>query len=277
MNKEITISELARLMNVSVHQIRYFEEKGVLQPAYTDSNRYRMYGISEIYRLAHILLLRKLGVPVKSIGDQMSDFSADQYRGLLQQSLRDIEKERLRLLELHRFIEKVLQEQQSFSPASASYQVNRREGVFLERWLEVEDPDMLLHAKLLAGQAKQATNLFETDLHYIYTGTASGADPGSGSVAVTLCLETEEPGDLSLPEGDYLSKQSLIYEEAELDREIEAFYAYADAQSHTLAGPLILIERSYLSLFSHDAVHFEIRSRIESAPGWQPEKGGKSR
>lgn len=273
MNKEITISELARLMNVSVHQIRYFEEKGVLQPAYTDSNRYRMYGISEIYRLAHILLLRKLGVPVKSIGDQMSDFSADQYRELLQQSLRDLESEMLRLQKLHQFIEKVLQEQQSFSPSSGSYQVKRRERVFLERWLEVEDPDMLLHAKLLAGQAKQATNLFEADLHYIYTGTG----PGSGAGAVTLCLETEEPGDLSLPEGDYLSKQSLIYKEAELDREIEAFYAYADAQSYTLDGPLILIERSYLSLFSYDAVHFEIRSRIESAPGSPSEKGGKSR
>ncbi|MGG4454194.1 MerR family transcriptional regulator [Brevibacillus porteri] len=37
MKSEITISELAKLMNVSVHQIRYFEEKGVLLPAYVDN------------------------------------------------------------------------------------------------------------------------------------------------------------------------------------------------------------------------------------------------
>ena len=35
MKSEITISELANLMNVSVHPIRYFEEKGVLQAGVT--------------------------------------------------------------------------------------------------------------------------------------------------------------------------------------------------------------------------------------------------
>ncbi|WP_334073580.1 MULTISPECIES: MerR family transcriptional regulator [Paenibacillus] len=267
MKKEITISELAKLMNVSVHQIRYFEEKGVLQPAYTDSNQYRMYGMTEIYRLAHILLLRKLEVPVKSIGESMSDFSTDQYRELLRQSLRDIDAEVVRLQELQRFIEKVLQEQQNFSQSSTSsspYQIKQREMVFLEQWFEVS-ANLTLHAKLLAEQAKRATNLFESDIHYIYTGSDSMA----------LCLETEEPGDLSLPGGYYLSKQSLIYEEAELDRAIEAFYAYADAQSYILAGPLILIERSYLSLFSPHALHFEIQSLMEKEPGSQSEKGGE--
>ncbi|WP_241781647.1 MerR family transcriptional regulator [Paenibacillus sp. DMB5] len=48
MQKEITISELARLMQVSVHQIRYFEEKELLLPAYTDSNQYRKYSIDQI-------------------------------------------------------------------------------------------------------------------------------------------------------------------------------------------------------------------------------------
>lgn len=46
----MTISELAKLMQVSVHQIRYFEEKGVLLPAYIGDNQYRMYGIDEVYR-----------------------------------------------------------------------------------------------------------------------------------------------------------------------------------------------------------------------------------
>lgn len=82
MKSEITISELAKLMNVSVHQIRYFEEKGVLEPAYTDNNQYRMYSIEQVYQLAHILLLRKLGVPVHSIKVCMTSFSFDQYRQL---------------------------------------------------------------------------------------------------------------------------------------------------------------------------------------------------
>ncbi|MGG4499569.1 MerR family transcriptional regulator [Paenibacillus polymyxa] len=57
MKKHITISQLAQLMNVSVHQLRYFEEKGILYPLYTDENQYRMYGLHEIYQLSHILML----------------------------------------------------------------------------------------------------------------------------------------------------------------------------------------------------------------------------
>lgn len=76
MKSEITISELANLMNVSVHQIRYFEEKEVLGPAYTDNNQYRMYGIEQVYQLAHILLLRKMGVSVQSIKNCMTSYTA---------------------------------------------------------------------------------------------------------------------------------------------------------------------------------------------------------
>ncbi|MNO93029.1 hypothetical protein D3C76_846170 [compost metagenome] len=42
-------------MNVSVHQIRYFEEKGVLIPAFIDNSQYRMYSIDQVYQLARNL------------------------------------------------------------------------------------------------------------------------------------------------------------------------------------------------------------------------------
>ena len=102
MKSEITISELAKLMNVSVHQIRYFEEKGVLLPAYIDNNQYRMYSMDQVYQLAHILLLRRLGVSVQSIKECMTSFSADQYGQLLNRSLLEINHELLRLQELQR-------------------------------------------------------------------------------------------------------------------------------------------------------------------------------
>lgn len=54
------------MMQVSVHQIRYFEEKGVLMPSYSDDNKYRMYGIEQVYQLSEVLLLRKLGMPVQT-------------------------------------------------------------------------------------------------------------------------------------------------------------------------------------------------------------------
>jgi DNA-binding transcriptional MerR regulator len=69
--------------------------------------------MDQIYQLAHILLLRKLEVPVQSIKKCMNSYSADQHRQLLHHSLQDIEAELLRLKELRQFILKVLREQQS--------------------------------------------------------------------------------------------------------------------------------------------------------------------
>ncbi|MCP3775055.1 MerR family transcriptional regulator [Paenibacillus sp. MZ04-78.2] len=259
MKSEITISELAKLMNVSVHQIRYFEEKGVLQPAYTDNNQYRMYGIDQVYQLAHILLLRKLGVPVHSIKECMTSYSADQYRQLLHHSLREVDAELQRLQELQQFIKKVLHEQQSFSLHPNQYQIKRREPTYLARWMEV-DSHTKLNATRLTRQANRVPNLFESDIHYLYNGSSDGSSDGSSTV--TLCLETQAPGDFSLPAGDYLSIQSLVDEE-EPEQMIKQFYDYAAAQSYVIAGPLILVEKSYLSLFSQNKLHYELQALIE--------------
>ncbi|USB35165.1 MerR family transcriptional regulator [Paenibacillus sp. YPG26] len=253
MRSEITISELAKLMNVSVHQIRYFEEKGVLQPAYTDTNQYRKYGMDQVYELARILLLRKLEVPVQSIRECMTSYSADQHRQLLQHSLQDIEAELLRLQELRQFILKVLQEQHNSGLQPGQYQVQKRTRTFLTPFIKL-DSSSKLNAALLAEKAGHIPNLFESDIHYLYDGTDT----------VTLYLEAQTPGDVSLPEGEYLTLQCLVHEE-ELEPRIEQFFDYAIEQSIPLTGPLIVTERSYLSLFSANKLHYELQALIVTA------------
>ncbi|QOS79405.1 MerR family transcriptional regulator [Paenibacillus sp. JNUCC31] len=114
MKQEITISEFARLMGVSVHQIRYFEEKGILYPSYMDENQYRMYGIEEIYRLSHILLLRKAGLSVQAIRDWSAQGTPDDMKQLLEQSVARIEKEMQNLRTLSDLIGKVLDENEQY-------------------------------------------------------------------------------------------------------------------------------------------------------------------
>ncbi|MFD0713164.1 MerR family transcriptional regulator [Paenibacillus sp. GCM10027626] len=255
MKTEITISELVKLMNVSVHQIRYFEEKGVLEPAYTDNNQYRMYGVKQIYQLAQILLLRKLGVPVHAIKECMTSFSTDQYRQLLHRSLWEVEAELLRLTDLRQFIKKVLHEQHTFSSQPDQYQIKRKDTTYLARWMEM-DMTAKLTAKLLAEQPKRIPYLFESDVHHIF----------DGSDTIALCAETQAPGDISLPAGDYLCMQRLVEEEHELEPMMEEFCDYAVAQSYVITGPLILIEKSYLSLFSENKLHYELQAMISRTP-----------
>ncbi|MGG4454195.1 hypothetical protein [Brevibacillus porteri] len=135
--------------------------------------------MDQVYQLAHILLLRKLGVPVQSIKECMTSYSADQYGQLLNYSLREINAEILRLQELQHFINRVLHEQENFISHSNDYQVKWRETTYLPRWMEMGS-QMTLSAKLLAEQAKSVPNLFESDIHFI--------EDGSG----TITLYTEE-------------------------------------------------------------------------------------
>ncbi|WP_379159973.1 MerR family transcriptional regulator [Paenibacillus sp. sgz5001063] len=250
MKSEITISELARLMNVSVHQIRYFEEKGILLPSYTDDNQYRRYSIDQIYQLAHVMLLRKLGLPVQAVKECMTDFGPEEIRRMLQNSLEETQAGILRLQQLEQFIRKVLHEHDDFSQDTTAYRVVRRESVKLRRWFELNEQSAL-QARQLAEYAQPAHNLFEADIHYIYEGTGSAV----------LCTEDTETVDLVLAAGEYLYSPFLVSNEDELAQQIVRFSEYAAEHKYITAGPLILIEKSYLSLFSPDKLHYELLQR----------------
>jgi len=204
MKSEITISELAKLMNVSVHQIRYFEEKGILPPAYADDNQYRMYGVDQVYRLAHILLLRKLGVPVASIEECLSSYTADQFGQLLHRSLSEIDSELLRLQELRHFIHTVRHEQLNFSSQSEKYRLKRRDIAYFKRWMEI-DSDKKLNARRLLERARRIPNLFETDIHYIESDSGTAAlFLETQAQAILPCLKE----NTSLPIGRFMKKTS---------------------------------------------------------------------
>lgn len=252
MKKEITISELAALMKVSTHQIRYFEEKGILPPAYIDDNKYRMYGIAEIYQLAHILLLRKLGLSVRDIREWMGNGTEDEMQLLLQQSMSQVEQEMERLRQLSGFMNKVLNDYDSFGKETNQYIVTRREALPLSCWIETSH-GAVLDARMLVLQDKTLTRLHESDLHYVYENTG----------CLRICMESDSAApDLVLRAGEYLFCRFTIGNEAELERHVELFQAHADEHAFTLEGPVVLAEKSYLSLFTRDLLHVELFAPI---------------
>ncbi|UQZ32226.1 transcriptional regulator [Paenibacillus sp. PK3_47] len=252
MKQEITISELAALMQVSTHQIRYFEEKGVLPPAYADDNGYRMYGIDEVYQLSHILLLRKLGLSVQAIREWMEKGTEEGMQHLLQQSVSTVEQEIERLQQLSGFMTKVLEEYDNFGRRTNEYMVTNREALPLSCWIET-GPDTALSARMLVQQDSTLARLHESDLHYVYTDTGS----------LQICVQSGDTlPDLVLPQGEYLTCRFTIGNEEELDRHLERFLSYADEHSIPLGGPLVLAEKSYLSLFTRELLHYELSAPI---------------
>lgn len=253
MKKDITIGEFANLMDVSTHQIRYFEEKGILLPSYVDENGYRMYGIDQIYALSHILLLRRLKISVSDIKKQFSTFSPDDYMGALEKSVTDIEKQ---IKDLHvlkdmtkRIIKKAKTGQEHLNVFSFK-SIPERPLTLLEK-NEVSFSFDARGIYNLLYQSKKTENVFSSDFITLIDESH-----------LYFCLESSHSKDFILKEGSYLSYHFLIKEKKDLENGIAYFFEHAKSKQIRLEGHLIKIENSDLAMFYNDHLLIELQMRI---------------
>jgi DNA-binding transcriptional MerR regulator len=62
-----TVKQLAAISGVSVRALHYYDELGLLKPAYTKANGYRIYEEPQLLMLQQILFYRELGFELKRI------------------------------------------------------------------------------------------------------------------------------------------------------------------------------------------------------------------
>ncbi|MEI7026272.1 MerR family transcriptional regulator [Paenibacillus sp. y28] len=65
--KGMLIKELAGLLNISTRAIRFYEEKGIIQPQKHPDNQYRLFSDSDARRLQTVISLREIGIPIEEI------------------------------------------------------------------------------------------------------------------------------------------------------------------------------------------------------------------
>lgn len=62
-----TVKKLAKISGVSVRTLHWYDEVGLLKPAYHGSNGYRYYEEEQLLILQQILFFRELGFELKQI------------------------------------------------------------------------------------------------------------------------------------------------------------------------------------------------------------------
>lgn len=67
MENNYTISEIAKMSNITTNKIRFYEEKGLLLPIREKGNEYRKFNDQDIIRLQSILLYRAIGLTIRDI------------------------------------------------------------------------------------------------------------------------------------------------------------------------------------------------------------------
>lgn len=94
---QMQINEFAKLTGVSVRTLHYYDEIGLLKPAFVDAqNGYRFYDENSLLIMQEILFYRELDFPLKSIRNIMSSPDYDKQKALSEQrKLLILKKERL--------------------------------------------------------------------------------------------------------------------------------------------------------------------------------------
>src|ERR1700722_19137187 len=71
-----TVKKLARISGISIRTLRFYDEIGLLKPAYYGNNNYRYYEEEQLLMLQQILFYRELGF---SLNDIQKIISSDDF------------------------------------------------------------------------------------------------------------------------------------------------------------------------------------------------------
>ena len=99
MNNFLSIGELAKLRNVNVQSLRYYEKLGILIPAYINpESGYRYYSLEQIMILDTIILCIDLGIPLKDLKNYVNADGELEFEHLLKDG-KKLAKEKIRKIE----------------------------------------------------------------------------------------------------------------------------------------------------------------------------------
>lgn len=77
-----TVKQLAKISGVSVRTLHWYDEKGLLKPAYCTENGYRYYEEKQLFALQQILFFRELGFSLRDIQSLLLQNSFDLIKAL---------------------------------------------------------------------------------------------------------------------------------------------------------------------------------------------------
>lgn len=77
-----TVAKLAKISGVSIRTLHWYDEIGLLKPAYHGANGYRYYEEKELLQLQQILFFKELGLTLKQIRKVIGKSDFDQIAAL---------------------------------------------------------------------------------------------------------------------------------------------------------------------------------------------------
>ena len=108
MRDHLTIGEVAKLLDTSTYNLRYYQKQGIISPSAQSENGYRLFSLDDVISIKCIMLLRKSGISIKEIQKLLNNYNKENYIKALERSQRRIDSEIQKLSILKKDIEKTL-------------------------------------------------------------------------------------------------------------------------------------------------------------------------
>lgn len=108
MKKNYSISEIARIFNITTNKIRFYEKKGLLLPIREKDNDYREFTDDDIIKLQSILLYRSIGLTIKDIKSILNNSGKENYLTHFNNQWELVNNEIHRLTTIRKSLENVL-------------------------------------------------------------------------------------------------------------------------------------------------------------------------
>ncbi len=110
-----TTGEIAKLCDVSVRTVQYYDSRGILIPSELSEGGRRLYSEDDLKRMKIICFLREVGLPINSIGELLSEVDPasvvsillDQQESILQEEICERQQKLEMLLEIKKELKSV--------------------------------------------------------------------------------------------------------------------------------------------------------------------------
>lgn len=203
MDQLITITELARLRNVTTETLRFYDRKGILKPSYIDPNNgRRYYTIVDCERLGTIRELQQMNMSLDEIAAFLNERNPKTSYNLLCQKEKELKEQIKQLRALYRTIQR---RKEKFKYVIEN---RGRTGIVLRhidrRWfLSLENGPIYTEEevwrtaseleKILSDASGAPLPVFATSC---YTGIIAKEDVEKAKIPALLVFETEENHEL---------------------------------------------------------------------------------
>lgn len=218
-NSLLSIGEAAKLKNVSIKALRYYEKLGIFNPAYIDpQSGYRYYSPAQLFDLDVILTCGELGIPLKHILDYQTEQGTIDLRQLLiegsELAEQKIKRARQSLLQINTYLEEI-EQQDSFRHCPNTYTRTMPSRYFCAKPWDISRPfEIKNYLKAMSDLYQLADELGTTPLYFqgllIDTTSTEKTSSCQAYVAVDLYpsksdtnLQTNEADIKYLPEDTY--------------------------------------------------------------------------